>query len=92
MARHQRMNANLRGRIYVCSRAMSAKYRLLANEEESIYGHSIPLVKLHIKLTNWIFRPSLLYSSYNYKAKPAERLGRKATDPRFLREAKDDSP
>ena len=28
----------------------------------------------------------------NEKAKPAERRGRKATGPRFLREAKDDSP
>ncbi len=26
------------------------------------------------------------------KAKPAERRGRKATGPRFLREVKDDSP
>jgi len=34
------MYANLRGRIYVCSRTMSARYRLLANEGESIYGHS----------------------------------------------------
>ena len=37
------MYANFRGRIYVCSRTMSAKYSLLANEGESIYGHRILL-------------------------------------------------
>jgi hypothetical protein len=37
---------------------------------------------------------SVVSSDYenNDKAKPAERRGRKATGPRFLREAKDDSP
>ncbi len=35
--------ANLRGRIYVCSRAMYARYRLLANEGESIYGNQITI-------------------------------------------------
>jgi len=40
----------------------------------------------------------LLASNYTYgtnkddKIKPAERRGRKATDPRFLREATEDSP
>ena len=33
-----------------------------------------------------------MLSSNNYKAKPAERRGRKATGLRFLREAMDDSP
>ena len=37
-------------------------------------------------------RFSTILSSYNYKAKPAARRGRKATDLRFLREAMDDSP
>ena len=39
-------------------------------------------------------RPTLYYTEKitNDKAKPAERRGRKATGPRFLREAKEDSP
>ena len=35
---------------------------------------------------------SIIESNIKCKAKPVERRGRKATDPRFLREATDDSP
>ena len=56
-------------------------------------GRSWPLKKRQIKLTDWTTRPFLLrLISNNEKAKPAKRRGRKATGPRFLREAMEDLP
>ncbi len=40
-------------------------------------------------IVEWAYKNDTLNSD---KAKPAERWGRKATGPRFLREAMDDSP
>ncbi len=42
--------------------------------------------------TGPIYTPSVILCSCNVKAKPAERRGRKATGPRFLREATEDLP
>ncbi len=45
------------------------------------------------KLPNWQYCPIVLcLEDNNVKAKPAKKRGRKAMGPRFLREAKDDSP
>ncbi len=49
--------------------------------------------KVQIKLADWTNHTSVLrLKSNNDKAKPAERWGRKATGPRFLREATEQLP
>jgi len=57
-------------------------------------GHRRSLEIGEIKLTIRKFRAAkrIKEGTTNDKAKPAERRGRKATGPRFLREAMDDSP
>ena len=51
------------------------------------------LRKRQIKLTDWHnYQSVLCLRSNNDKAKPVKRRGRKATGPRFLREAKEDLP